>query len=474
MPSVLIAKLITGTSAADPDLRSTSNTELSKVLGTSPFTYPSHGPVPIFLKKTGSMDDATLKRLQDVLGREDVWTEPADVPEAIETQTTEIGDASEKPPTSVFELPPDSDEYSDNEYVVQRPRKQGKSKQRKSHTNSSRTLNNSTAAFHSVEEIKSQKFADYGLQPGEKSPEGMKFCPWDMVKCYPNNFIGKLNYPLASPFFEREALVTDMIWDFFYIQDPSTISSSRPILFVPTEQFQHLLDIINASLNIALTIPPGKNTEKFEVKFGELNTPRPRFLLRCQSLEHYDTVRDASPAVDCLEAEENFTSMAGMFFTEKLQSIASWSKGSKTDKKTKKDKRRKEAHQSWGRSAKRVQRYLGLRQKVDVMSIDDCAPQGQRLPQVQPLDLAMNMPCHPEGDVVLVCVDVEAYEFNHDLVTEIGFAVLDTRKLANVPPGSDLKVWFSFIEGRHLRIKENSHALNRVHVQGHERNFNFG
>jgi len=92
----------------------------------------------------------------------------------------------------------------------------------------------------------------------------------------------------------------------------------------------------------------------------------------------------------------------------------------------------------------------------------------------QILDLELPVPYRPEGDVVFIAMDVELFEMNHNVVTEIGFAILDTRSTIGIPPGEKLKNWLALIEARHLRIKENTHAVNRKHVHGCEEFFDFG
>lgn len=47
-------------------------------------------------------------------------------------------------------------------------------------------------------------------------------------------------------------------------KDPNDLKD-RHILFVPTYQFQYLLDIINTNLGTVLTIPGKENTGKFQI-----------------------------------------------------------------------------------------------------------------------------------------------------------------------------------------------------------------
>ena len=79
-----------------------------------------------------------------------------------------------------------------------------------------------------------------------------------------------------------------------------------------------------------------------------------------------------------------------------------------------------------------------------------------------------------QHDVVFICVDLEAYEFAQDKITEIGIASVDTRKLAVLPPGAGATAWLSQIECQHIRIDEYKHLINKRFIHGCPDKFNFG
>lgn len=79
-----------------------------------------------------------------------------------------------------------------------------------------------------------------------------------------------------------------------------------------------------------------------------------------------------------------------------------------------------------------------------------------------------------EESVVFVCVDVEAYERNTKLITEIGIATLDTEDITSVVPGEGGTNWISCIRARHFRINEHKHLNNVDFVAGCADRFEFG
>ena len=76
--------------------------------------------------------------------------------------------------------------------------------------------------------------------------------------------------------------------------------------------------------------------------------------------------------------------------------------------------------------------------------------------------------------VILISVDIEAFEFNQNLITEIGISTLDTVDLLGLQPGAKGSNWTAKIRSRHFRIQEHSHHLNKVHVEGCPDKFDFG
>jgi hypothetical protein len=84
------------------------------------------------------------------------------------------------------------------------------------------------------------------------------------------------------------------------------------------------------------------------------------------------------------------------------------------------------------------------------------------------------LPFKTEDSVIFICVDVEAWERNHKLITEIGIATLDTADITSLAPGTGGANWAGVIRARHFRIKEHSHLENTDFVGGCADSFQFG
>ncbi|KAI4743498.1 hypothetical protein E4T50_06097 [Aureobasidium sp. EXF-12298] len=78
------------------------------------------------------------------------------------------------------------------------------------------------------------------------------------------------------------------------------------------------------------------------------------------------------------------------------------------------------------------------------------------------------------AEPVFVCIDLEAYEFAQEKITEVGVSVLDSRHVVGIDPGPDGSKWLSKITTRHLITREYKHLVNKRFVHGCPDKFNFG
>lgn len=94
--------------------------------------------------------------------------------------------------------------------------------------------------------------------------------------------------------------------------------------------------------------------------------------------------------------------------------------------------------------------------------------------ELTPIKTDAPAPHNFEGSVIFIAVDVESYEYNHNLITEIGFAILDTMDIKRIPPGERGKNWQKKIRARHIRVKEHTGYQNSDFVSGCADRFEFG
>ena len=236
----------------------------------------------------------------------------------------------------------------------------------------------------------------------------------------------------------------------------------KPVIFVPTCQFNHLLEVVNAKLETQFTIPRGRNEERFTMSFGVGNSPLPRFLGRSHSAESFKALSDAIPAP---HPDDDLTQVTELGMEEFRQLLKRTRADRKRGKKSDRNRpKRVKMHQDWGRAIKRVQRYLGLRAKAaEEMAI-----------KLANLDFDRPMVLEPENSVLFVAIDLEAWEQDHGLITEVGIAMLDTAHLKRTAPGENGQNWLGMVDARHIRVKENMWATNSRYVHGCAEFFDFG
>ena len=140
----------------------------------------------------------------------------------------------------------------------------------------------------------------------------------------------------------------------------------------------------------------------------------------------------------------------------------------------------------WRQQVKRAQGYLGLRTmrnqitepatpvRSDFQSLSIAGLPFEKRP-APPGNDGLEPQCTSlESSVVFVSVDVEAFEFNHSLITEIGVSTLATKDLLRIQPGIGGYNWVEKIRSHHFRIREHSHLVNKAYVEGCPENFDFG
>lgn len=291
-------------------------------------------------------------------------------------------------------------------------------------------------------------------------------------------YVGKTNKPVVEPYFDESNIFDTQAWDFYYLYEPETLADNvDPILFVRTAQLEALLRKINKKHGFALSIPVGGNEVKFSRQFP-CSSPVPRYLSRTNACSSYAQLLHSVPLPHPEDDLSKATEADHEEFAEVIKRCKqSWDGAHGTGKRSKARQSaitRYENRKAWGHATKRVQRWLGLRKKA-ISAIDHAELTGQEEPLSEPaFDADAPAPYDFEDDVVFVCFDNETDETNAQVVTEVGFGILDTRDLKGVAPGEGAKNWINLIKARHLRIKEYLHIKNHRYVDGCPDKFEFG
>lgn len=212
-----------------------------------------------------------------------------------------------------------------------------------------------------------EAFKDLGLKLSDKAGQHEALVPWKFLVRYGELYVGKRNTPIVEPYFEPEKILANQDWDVYYLYMPADLLAD-PILFVPTCQLEAYLRKINEKLDLALKIPDGGNEVKFARKFGWLSTPQPRYLGRTNGVGSLQRLAAATPLPDPEDDPAKATQAERDEFGFLLESIKqSWAGGKgdgRGSKARKKAITRYENRKDWGQATKRVQRYLGLREKA--------------------------------------------------------------------------------------------------------------
>ncbi|KAK5990008.1 Good for full DBP5 activity 2-like protein [Cladobotryum mycophilum] len=276
------------------------------------------------------------------------------------------------------------------------------------------------------------------FQVGESLEDNIDFCSWKIVQSYPEHFIGKANKPRAQPFFDK--ILEGRVWDFFYLYHPEK-TTEEPQLLVPSLQLEAFLRAINRELGTSLAIPGGVNQDNFYMKFGQGGTPRPRYLMR--SRDQKTLVVESWPDIDENDVEAFKWATAPLQVEWKAKWRLMVPRSPSKDKKKNAELRAAKRKEDCERMLDEAQRFLHL--KGDY-----------------------------ERDVVLICMDVEAIERPPNPISEVGIAILDTKRIRGIPAGPSGKDWWRFIESHHLRTKEYSGLVNNIYVRGCPADFDFG
>ncbi|KAH0340514.1 hypothetical protein KCU81_g6748, partial [Aureobasidium melanogenum] len=285
----------------------------------------------------------------------------------------------------------------------------------------------------------------------ETAPTGMQFVPINAVSKFPYKYMKRSQSEPVSIQFFAGGKFWGRDWDLWYIHSPY-FQSERPTIFVPLAQFKQLLWEIDSTYpSFAVRMPNDpEGTLVFPFEYSEHRLLRPHFLGKSSNKDDFDRLSSSAPHFGRLAEDENEPVPEHIsYFRQDMDAAVDAGKNKGRSKAAKEAKQEARALQQYNmrRQVGRTQVSLGL----SPASSDD-----------------------PNLDVIYIAVDVESYERNHNIITEIDFATLDTRDVKGVLHGEAGKDWHKFIRARHFRINEYKHYVNSEFVRGCPDQFEFG
>lgn len=253
---------------------------------------------------------------------------------------------------------------------------------------------------------------------------------------------------------------------------------------MPFEQVETLIQEISNEFQFSALVPP----YPFQLSFYKDGTPQPQYLGTINSKQDMQEIQSKIPLVP----EDYGQAPDVAIDTQRQDHEASCEKIRKAFEATnKKTGAKRKQHQQQKRNTtvmenvnqlKRAQRYLGLRQKVPMAQINragqGAGDQAQQIKALgfytEALDVSKPAPFPFEDETVIIAIDVESWERDHNLITEIGVSTLDTADLRGVAPGEQGDEWVKKIRSRHFRINGREGLRNTQYLHGSPEMFQFG
>lgn len=250
---------------------------------------------------------------------------------------------------------------------------------------------------------------------------------------------------------------------------------------------QQLVDEISETFKVPVSVPG----YPFTLTFYEDGTPQPKFLGGSKSRETAGKLQDSilPAAVDHGEYPDNAAPNVKRSlddFRERCKDALAANKKKHSIVKKNKEEDRFLTIRDWYSQLRRSQRFFGLRPRTGKIQHPDPSlswPEQEQFREQQlkqayivldPLNLNLPAPFPFEKEPVIISCDIESYERDHRLITEIGVSTLDTLDLVKLPPGQGGKNWTSQIRSRHFRIQGREHLVNRDFCVGNPDAFQFG
>ena len=262
----------------------------------------------------------------------------------------------------------------------------------------------------------------------------------------------------------------------------------RPVLLLlPISQVKQLIEEIASTFKTETSVP----SFPFTISFFDDGTPQPQLLGTTKSRADFDEMQGIipSPLAGHGEPPDNASEALDRSFAafkRKLDKAVTASKKKAAAGKKKKAQDRFKVIQDWHKQLRRAQRYLGIRPRSGQVPVPDpdmtwveqqafvAEHEHKARVVLDPLDVNKITPFPFEEEAIIISIDIESFERNHSLITEIGISTLDTLDLVDIIPGEGGANWMKQIRSRHFRISGREHLVNKDFVHGNAENFQFG
>lgn len=247
--------------------------------------------------------------------------------------------------------------------------------------------------------------------------------------------------------------------------------TGKAITFIPLSQAQALIEDVNTAFpKLNWQFGSRHEEEGLVLKFEDPNPEyRPRFLGCADSRSKFDFLVENIDAPDFSNMDSSPPDRSKEAFRAMMALAAEAVKNKNKKNKSVRQERNILNRQSMSKQLLQAQRYLGLRSGEATGSVPDKTD-----PAVKAMNVEEAASYLCDSDVVIIAIDVEAYEKAHHIVTEVGVSTLDTRDLKGTAPGVNGQNWQQFVRARHFRVNENRGFVNGEFVAGCPENFEFG
>lgn len=245
---------------------------------------------------------------------------------------------------------------------------------------------------------------------------------------------------------------------------------------------QTLVDDIGREFCVTVGIP----AYPFQLSFYQDGTPKPKYIGRVNCKTDMTEMQSGIPNVS-----EDYERMISGAYTTQVQDYAAWNEKillALESEKRKWLKRKTNQKQNLIAthaldSLRSAQRYLGLRPRLPTAEVlQNNAPSSSQPPRsmqeadgyINTLDVEQRAPFPFQDETIMISIDVESWEMDHNIITEIGVSTLDTADIKDVPLGDEGKGWLKRIRSRHFRIKGRERLVNFKFCHGYPDMFQFG